>query len=690
MKNKIRVSLVTKISLLFFSLTLLNVLFFWISSGSNQLRLIAEKATAEAQSQVTEIKKNIERINGSILAGTNTAQYAISINNALEMAARDKQNKSGTWPDFQLVSAGGRVLISWPKKNITESVLKPETLKAAIRAIQLREFSNTQFYGEPDVLHYSVNAFIPVFNAADSEVVLVTKLSVMKIRDELDLLLRSALGIVVLLTVLQILVGVVIYRKLLRPILAVTRASVELGGGKHVEIERYAKNNDELGILVRTFNQMSVNIRDQKTELEKNYKDLKKKSDMMNFELNIAQKIQAAILPKDFKPGGMLVEAEYNPLYGVSGDYFDWFQFRDGSTGFIICDASGHGVPAALLTIMAKSYFSSFAESYEDPAALLRSANADIARALDGGGHYLTAFYARIYPDGTLKYANATHPLPFVFDETTGNVTSLEAPGFYIGLLQDLPMDFETRELKLTAKQKLVFYTDGITEAINEAGDMFGDDRLKAIVAECGALPPAELKQTILKDLQTFCGTTALRDDVTLVVIEVGEVLSGAHRGQNLKEAIESYRSFDFTKAIDIFNTLRADSPELMTGAALSYFADTYFKLKQFSKALPLFKEYLERYGERDVVLMKIGTCLMKERQFDTALMYFQRATDLDKNFAEAYAGVAACLMRLGRTEEALNSVQTALALKPDAPRFQKLRDKIAAAANGDKELALA
>lgn len=678
MKSEVRLSLVAKISLLFFFLTLLNVLIFWISSGSNQLRLIAEKATAEARDLVIGVRKKTDELAQRLPPRVAAAAFTALLKNTLES---DKKYLSSLGiSDFHLSGSDGKLLFRWPVQKTATSAaekISPEEFKAVIKAVQLREFQNQQFYGESDLARYAVTAYMPVFAASDGEVVLVTRIEVAKIREELALLIRSALGIVGLLTGLQILVALLIYRKLLRPILAVTDASEKLVAGKHVEIEKFAKSRDELGLLVRTFNKMSSSIRDQKAEIEKNYKDLKKKSDIMNFELNIARKIQATILPKNFRPGALQVEAEYNPLYGVSGDYFDWFQFRDGSTGFVICDASGHGVPAALLTIMAKSYFSSFAEMHEDPARLLAAANTDISRALDGAGHYLTAFYARIYPDGLFRFSSATHPSPYLFDEESGEVTALQTDGFYIGLMETLPMEFESKEIRLKEKQKLVFYTDGITEAANPEGDMFGDERMKGLISEHGRKTPAELKAAILDKLDKFCAGSPLRDDVTLLVIEVGEILSGSKKDAALKEAIQSYKSFDFNRAIDIFHSLQSVSPESMGGGALSYFADTYFKLKNFAKALPLFDEYLARHGEHSVVLMKAGTCLMKERRTEEALAYFRRAIAADTGFAEAYAGLGACLQRLGRTAEALEAIETALRLKPGTPRFIKIRSRI-------------
>jgi sigma-B regulation protein RsbU (phosphoserine phosphatase) len=204
----------------------------------------------------------------------------------------------------------------------------------------------------------------------------------------------------------------------------------------------------------------------------------------------------------------------------VSGDFYDVYQFEDGSAGYLVCDASGHGVPAALLTMMAKSAFATFARQYSEPGAVMEAANRQLAESLETTGQYLTAFYVRVSP-GKISYCNATHPEPLLLTRGSAEPVSLKSNGFYVGMLAETPFAFETATLDAPRGSKLVIVSDGITEARNPAGELYGARRLKAIVAASAALDVNALRDAILADLSNFASGAPAEDDATLLIIEV-------------------------------------------------------------------------------------------------------------------------------------------------------------------------
>jgi sigma-B regulation protein RsbU (phosphoserine phosphatase) len=129
----------------------------------------------------------------------------------------------------------------------------------------------------------------------------------------------------------------------------------------------------------------------------------------MQSELVIARNIQQGIMPEKSLSGPFRSAVYFAPLETVSGDYYDFFSLPNGSTGILITDASGHGVPAALITIMAKVYFSAAAAKNLGAGQTLAEVNAHVSQVIVTS-HFLTGFYIIIHPDLTAEFACGSHP----------------------------------------------------------------------------------------------------------------------------------------------------------------------------------------------------------------------------------------------------------------------------------------
>ncbi len=208
----------------------------------------------------------------------------------------------------------------------------------------------------------------------------------------------------------------------------------------------------------------------------------------------------------------------YAPLDHLGGDYYDIAHPEPDLLGFLIADASGHSIAAAMVAIMSRTAFSAVANKVASPGQVLTEMNHRLQGLADQ--RFVTAFYA-VFNRRTrvLTYANAGHPYPLWWRAETGAVRSLAAQGFMLGIMPE--EEYRDKTVQLASGDRLCFYTDGLIEARNEIGEAFGMERLQDCIATHGAEPAEGLTKHIMNWQRAFRGTQSLSDDVTLVVAEL-------------------------------------------------------------------------------------------------------------------------------------------------------------------------
>lgn len=238
-------------------------------------------------------------------------------------------------------------------------------------------------------------------------------------------------------------------------------------------------------------------------------------------ELEMARRIQSSILPERAPQiPGLDVATRYVPAASVAGDFYDFLAADDRRVGILVADVSGHGVPAALIASMVKVAFSSQAEHAENPAAVLREMN----RIFFGHSPetFITAGYLFLdLPRRTLLYAGAGHPPLLLWRKSEGRVYAFRENGIVIGPFPDGA--YTNAEFALQAGDRLLLYTDGITEAENATEDLYGEERLLGFVAANAALPVGRFADALLAELAGWSGGTSdgtQRDDATLIVVD--------------------------------------------------------------------------------------------------------------------------------------------------------------------------
>lgn len=218
-------------------------------------------------------------------------------------------------------------------------------------------------------------------------------------------------------------------------------------------------------------------------ELNRLYGELEDHQSKLKEQLELGRKVQQRILPaRIFAKEGLTAQVLYQPLQTLGGDYYDFFKLEDDKVGILIADAMGKGVSAALMTAMAKVVFSDVTQGSASPVSTLAKVNRLLYR-LTGGDSYLTACYLVIdRKNNSLTYAGAGHPAGLVYsyqDETQQELVSADV---LIGIADEL--EITEAKLDITGKTRILLYTDGVTEQVDESGKPIGTDFLKLLFFE--------------------------------------------------------------------------------------------------------------------------------------------------------------------------------------------------------------
>jgi phosphoserine phosphatase RsbU/P len=240
-------------------------------------------------------------------------------------------------------------------------------------------------------------------------------------------------------------------------------------------------------------------------------------------ELETARSIQTSILPRSIPSvTGLDIAVRYVPARQVAGDVYDFLRIDDRRLSVLVADVAGHGVPAALIASMATVAFSSHPALAEEPGEIFREMNRVFCGHSDS--RFVTA--ACFFFDterGMFRYSLAGHPWPLLWTKRTRRIAELTEGGVVLGLFPDAT--FPAREVPFEAGDRIILYTDGLSEARDAAGQWFGDHELKAFLSDEGGEPTADrCAGALLARLERWSGRATARrpfeDDLTIVVID--------------------------------------------------------------------------------------------------------------------------------------------------------------------------
>jgi sigma-B regulation protein RsbU (phosphoserine phosphatase) len=260
-------------------------------------------------------------------------------------------------------------------------------------------------------------------------------------------------------------------------------------------------------------------LRDKIVELEAAQDELVQK-ERLERELELARQVQQSVLPRTFPlVPGYSFAARNKPARQVGGDFYDVILLDAHRSGLVVGDVSDKGMPAALYMALTRSLLLAEARRTESPCAVLTNVHR-LLQELGRPGLFVTVFYGVVdVPARKLTYARAGHDRPLLLRE--GRVDSLRGEGTFLGF-PDLDELYLTEEqTALQPGDRLVLYTDGLTDVLAPDGRTFGLERLKSLLQTHAHLPPSDLCQATFTDLAAFRGDARQYDDMTMLVVEV-------------------------------------------------------------------------------------------------------------------------------------------------------------------------
>jgi phosphoserine phosphatase RsbU/P len=266
----------------------------------------------------------------------------------------------------------------------------------------------------------------------------------------------------------------------------------------------------------------AVDISDQKSaqmELSRANSLLLERQRQMEHDLQLAERVQQSLAPKCLTWGGVSVEAHYQAASSIGGDYGLVIP-GDDRLDVVVCDVSGHGISSALIANRIYSETMKQIERGADLGSMLRHLNHFAVQNLASSNFFFTLAAVRLYQSrGCLQFVGAGHP-PTIVIRRGRSPLLLESTSTVLGLFENAVGAESGGETDLQTGDRVIIYTDGLTESFNSQREMLGVDGLQDIVAETSTLPLAEMKDQILNRVSAWRHGHA-EDDVSLVLLEI-------------------------------------------------------------------------------------------------------------------------------------------------------------------------
>ena len=237
--------------------------------------------------------------------------------------------------------------------------------------------------------------------------------------------------------------------------------------------------------------------------------------------LKLAEEVQQNLLPNE-PPSlpGFDIAGTSKYCDETGGDYYDYFEFSNGHLKIVVADASEHGVGAAMLMTTVRAFLRQRVTMGGDIARIVSDVNLELARDVEGSGRFMTMFLLEIEPESnSLNWVRAGHEPAILYNAREDSFLELTGEGMALGVVEHLEFQKYTHQ-GWTPGSIILVGTDGIREAQNKAGEMFGPDRIRQIIRRHAKESAEEIQNRIIKELEIFQGEAPQEDDITLVVVK--------------------------------------------------------------------------------------------------------------------------------------------------------------------------
>ena len=387
--------------------------------------------------------------------------------------------------------------------------------------------THTEEYG------WLCSAGAPIYND-DGEVIAFTFADILlnDIKNEQHTFLVTLLIILIAVTIVfSVLAIILVDHNAVRPVKKLTSATrafvtdlsnedtVKSGSSQiaHLDI----KNRDEIGQLSKSVRFMEREIVDYIDSLAK----VTAERERIGAELGVAKHIQASMLPCIFPAFPDRVEfdiyATMTPAKEVGGDFYDFFMVDKTHLAIVMADVSGKGVPAALFMVIGKTLIKDHTEPNEDLGEVFSVVN-NLLCTSNSEGLFITAFEGVLdLVTGEFRFVNAGHEMPFI-SKAGGEFKPYKIkPGFVLAGMED--MKYKSGSIMIEPGDKIFQYTDGVTEATDKDNQLYGMERLEAVLTANSTKSPEEILKAVKADIDRFVGEAEQFDDITMLALEYRE-----------------------------------------------------------------------------------------------------------------------------------------------------------------------
>lgn len=306
--------------------------------------------------------------------------------------------------------------------------------------------------------------------------------------------------------------------KVIEPIISFSKIEDFIHENEKIESDKlvniyseYINEETEIGTLARSYTDL-INFNNNYIE---NIHEIEGEKERIKAELDIATRIQAANLPtKALENENYIVNGYSKPAKEVGGDFFDYYQINDDNLAIVIGDASGKGVPAAILAMISQVTIEQLLKSELDPSKVLYSMNNKLCE--NNSESMFITLWLGIYNKTTKKltFSNAGHNPPLVKENDEFKYLDMDS-GIVLGIIND----FEYSDEEITLTNEIVAYTDGITDANNDNNEMYGEDRLLNFFNEFKL--DKDPIRPLLNDIDDFTKDAEQYDDMTLLYLKI-------------------------------------------------------------------------------------------------------------------------------------------------------------------------
>lgn len=405
---------------------------------------------------------------------------------------------------------------------------------------------------------------------------------------------------------------------------------------------------------------LELKVQERTEELEKVLNDLKIKDDQIQKQLDMASVIQRSILLTKIDDWNELkFSVKYNAMEKIGGDFYDVFQLKDNKIGVLIADVSGHGIPAALVTAMAKISFGNAGYQFDSPKRIFQEVNKNIIDHMKTQD-YMTCFMAVIDDDYNITYSNASHQKGIVYRKETGEIELLDTNGLFIGALEEARDTYEEKTTKLNYGDRLILYTDGIPEAQDVHRQEYSNERFEKSILKHKDLGLNDFTEVILRDVQNHIGEMGAIDDISLLIVE----LVSDEAIDIIKSSKKLINSHKYLDAIELLENGLEKYPD--NQKILYNLGKNYFRVNNYNKAVQILDRYIKKDKKNKFAFYVNGASHYQMMDFKNAIENFIAAIQIDPNMTNALFALGMSYKNLGDYDTAVQTFERVINIDAD------------------------